>query len=80
MIFSLLFLPAWSLPFESKESASGFLSGRSRRSNVGEPLEKFQEGNLERECVEEVCDWNEASEIFESDISLGFFHQKCLNF
>ena len=73
MILFVLFLPAWSLPFETKESASGFLSGRSKRSNVGEPLEKFQEGDLERECVEEVCDWNEASEIFEADVSFGVF-------
>ena len=68
-LFLLLLGVVCSLPFESKESASTFLGRRARRSNVGEPLEKFQEGNLERECIEETCNWDEASEIFEADVA-----------
>ncbi|XP_051804933.1 coagulation factor X-like isoform X2 [Acanthochromis polyacanthus] len=37
---------------------------RSRRANSF--LEEMKVGNLERECVEERCDWEEAREIFES--------------
>ena len=47
-------------PFITKETASDFLGNRLRRSNIGEPLEKFQEENLERECIEETCNWDEA--------------------
>ena len=50
----------FSKPFITKETASDFLGDRVRRSNIGEPLEKFQEGNLERECIEETCNWDEA--------------------
>ena len=53
-----------AVPQVSRETASSFLKfKRMKRSNQGEPLEKFQEGDMERECVEEVCDWVEANEL-----------------
>ena len=53
-----------AVPQVSREAASSFLKfKRVKRANKGEPLEKFQEGNMERECVEEICDWVEANEL-----------------
>ena len=44
----------------SREEASKFLV-RSRRANSwGEEIRKS--GNLERECIEETCDFNEFNE------------------
>lgn len=51
-----------------------FLSGRvavsllrrQKRHNTG-VFEELLQGNLERECVEEVCDLEEARETFEDD-------------
>lgn len=37
---------------------------RTRRANSGW-FEEFQKGNLQRECVEEICDYEEAREVFE---------------
>lgn len=39
---------------------------RSKRANSGF-LEELKQGNLERECIEEICDYEEAREIFEND-------------
>ncbi|CAB1327640.1 unnamed protein product [Coregonus sp. 'balchen'] len=39
---------------------------RSRRANSGY-FEEMKQGNLERECVEEICDYEEAREVFEDD-------------
>uniref|UniRef100_A0A3Q3FIH2 Coagulation factor VIIi n=1 Tax=Kryptolebias marmoratus TaxID=37003 RepID=A0A3Q3FIH2_KRYMA len=39
---------------------------RWRRANSGF-LEEIKQGNLERECVEEICDYEEAREVFEDD-------------
>uniref|UniRef100_A0A3B3ZT74 Coagulation factor VIIi n=1 Tax=Periophthalmus magnuspinnatus TaxID=409849 RepID=A0A3B3ZT74_9GOBI len=39
---------------------------RSKRANSGF-LEELKQGNLERECVEEICDYEEAREVFEDD-------------
>ncbi|XP_072305773.1 uncharacterized protein [Eucyclogobius newberryi] len=39
---------------------------RSRRANSGF-LEELKQGNLERECVEEICDYEEAREVFEDE-------------
>ncbi|XP_028319555.1 coagulation factor VII isoform X2 [Gouania willdenowi] len=47
--------------FVKKPDASGFLQ-RSRRANFF--LEEFKQGNLERECMEEKCSYEEAKEIF----------------
>ncbi|XP_031414027.1 coagulation factor X isoform X2 [Clupea harengus] len=38
---------------------------RGKRANS--PFEEFRQGNMERECVEEVCDREEAREIFEHE-------------
>lgn len=43
------------------KEASAFL--RVRRAN--ELLSEYSEGNMERECIEELCDHEEAREIFE---------------
>lgn len=45
----------------SQPEASGFLR-RSRRANF--LLEELKRGNLERECLEEKCSYEEAKEIF----------------
>ncbi|TKS65480.1 Coagulation factor VII [Collichthys lucidus] len=37
---------------------------RWRRANSGF-LEEMQQGNLERECIEEICNYEEAREVFE---------------
>lgn len=52
--------------FIHKEQASSFLLSRNRRENTG--LEEFAKGNLEQECIEEVCNYEEAREIFENDV------------
>ncbi|XP_029463638.1 coagulation factor IX isoform X2 [Rhinatrema bivittatum] len=39
---------------------------RQKRHNTGR-LEEFVAGNLERECVEERCSYEEAREVFEND-------------
>lgn len=38
---------------------------RAKRANS--PFEELKRGNLERECVEEICDNEEAREVFEAD-------------
>uniref|UniRef100_A0A3B4B0E3 Coagulation factor IX n=1 Tax=Periophthalmus magnuspinnatus TaxID=409849 RepID=A0A3B4B0E3_9GOBI len=61
--FSLL----WSLKtvFLTTQSAHDVLQ-RHKRHNTG-LLEEVLEGNLERECIEEKCDLEEARETFEND-------------
>uniref|UniRef100_A0A3B3TFU7 Coagulation factor IX n=1 Tax=Paramormyrops kingsleyae TaxID=1676925 RepID=A0A3B3TFU7_9TELE len=39
---------------------------RQRRFNTG-ALEELRKGNLERECMEERCSWEEAREVFENE-------------
>lgn len=46
-------------------TANGVLQ-RHRRANTG-MFEELREGNLERECLEESCDLEEAREYFEDD-------------
>ncbi|XP_061643600.1 coagulation factor IXa isoform X2 [Phyllopteryx taeniolatus] len=50
--------------FVSGKAAHGVLR-RNKRENRG-VFEELLEGNLERECVEEICDFEEAREIFEN--------------
>ncbi|XP_043830122.1 coagulation factor IX [Dromiciops gliroides] len=50
--------------FLDRENASKILS-RPKRYNSGK-LEEFVRGNLERECVEEKCSFEEAREVFEN--------------
>ena len=51
--------------FVEKREANGVLQ-RWRRANSGF-LEELQQGNLERECIEEICDYEEAREVFEDN-------------
>ncbi|NP_001011223.1 coagulation factor IX precursor [Xenopus tropicalis] len=51
--------------FLSDESASSLLV-RQKRYNTGR-LEEWVAGNLERECLEEKCNYEEAREVFEND-------------
>lgn len=39
---------------------------RWRRANSGY-LEEIKQGNIERECIEEICNYEEAQEAFEND-------------
>uniref|UniRef100_A0A3Q2PNQ9 Coagulation factor IX n=1 Tax=Fundulus heteroclitus TaxID=8078 RepID=A0A3Q2PNQ9_FUNHE len=51
--------------FLSEKAADSVLS-RHKRYNTG-VFEEFLQGNLERECLEEKCNLEEAREIFEND-------------
>lgn len=51
--------------FLSSQAADRVLQ-RHKRYNTG-VFEELLEGNLERECKEEVCDLEEARETFEDD-------------
>ncbi|KAF0046323.1 hypothetical protein F2P81_002852 [Scophthalmus maximus] len=51
--------------FVERREANALLR-RWRRANSGF-LEELKKGNLERECIEEVCDYEEAREVFEND-------------
>ncbi|XP_043965606.1 coagulation factor VIIi [Gambusia affinis] len=51
--------------FVEKHEAASVLR-RWRRANSGF-LEEVKQGNLERECIEEICDYEEAREVFEDD-------------
>ncbi|KAI5138892.1 coagulation factor IX [Manis pentadactyla] len=50
--------------FLDRENATQILS-RLKRYNSGK-LEEFIQGNLERECIEEKCSFEEAREVFEN--------------
>nr|XP_048298505.1 vitamin K-dependent protein C isoform X2 [Myodes glareolus] len=73
----LLFLSTWGISstpldpvFSSSERAHQVL--RAKRANTF--LEEMRPGNLERECVEEICDFEEAMEIFQNvDDTLAFW-------
>ena len=64
--FRLVDIGPFKMVFINKEQAASFLLSRSRRANTG--MEEFGEGNLEQECLEEVCNYEEAREIFELDV------------
>nr|CAB3263366.1 uncharacterized protein LOC780869 [Phallusia mammillata] len=51
----------------NREEANSFLS-RKLLKNSWHHFEETQQGNLERECMEEVCSWEEAREVFETDV------------
>ena len=56
-----------AVPFElDGQAANTFLSSRLRRANEG-GFDEMAEGNLERECREEICNFEEAREVFETD-------------
>lgn len=52
-----------SVPVLGQSTATQFLS-RHRRANS--LFEESKKGNLERECIEELCNKEEAREIFEN--------------
>ncbi|XP_069613991.1 coagulation factor X [Ranitomeya imitator] len=59
--------------FVTENEANGILK-RWKRANS--PFEEFKKGNLERECYEEVCSYEEAREVFENDEKTREFWSK----
>ncbi|XP_012585039.1 PREDICTED: vitamin K-dependent protein S isoform X2 [Condylura cristata] len=70
-----LVLPVSEANFLSKQHASQVLI-RKRRANTA--IEEFKKGNLERECIEELCNKEEAREVFENDPESDYFYPKYL--
>ncbi|XP_051558000.1 vitamin K-dependent protein S [Myxocyprinus asiaticus] len=73
---TLLLLPAQlceSHRFLPQNKASQFLT-RHRRANT--LFEESKKGNLERECIEELCNKEEAREIFENNPETEYFYPK----
>uniref|UniRef100_A0A8C8XH97 Vitamin K-dependent protein S n=1 Tax=Panthera leo TaxID=9689 RepID=A0A8C8XH97_PANLE len=62
--------------FLSKQHASQVLI-RKRRANS--MFEETKKGNLERECIEELCNKEEAREIFENNPETDYFYPKYLD-
>ncbi|XP_068586804.1 coagulation factor X [Cebidichthys violaceus] len=62
LVLLLLHLTAAHVVFLDSKDASQVLT-RQRRANSF--LEEVKQGNMERECIEERCNWEEAREIFE---------------
>ncbi|XP_010212872.1 PREDICTED: uncharacterized protein LOC104567725, partial [Tinamus guttatus] len=60
----------------SQQYASEFLA-RKRRANSF--MEESKKGNLERECIEELCNKEEAREIFENNPETEYFYPKYLS-
>uniref|UniRef100_A0A3B5AZ92 coagulation factor Xa n=1 Tax=Stegastes partitus TaxID=144197 RepID=A0A3B5AZ92_9TELE len=69
-LFHIYFL---SSVFLDGQTASQVLM-RPRRANSF--LEELKQGNMERECMEERCDWEEAREIFENKEKTNDFWAK----
>ncbi|XP_053419987.1 coagulation factor X [Nycticebus coucang] len=67
-----LLLPGESV-FIDRERANNVLV-RTRRANSF--LEEMKKGNLERECVEETCSYEEAREVFEDNDKTNEFWNK----
>nr|KAF6475775.1 protein S [Rousettus aegyptiacus] len=70
-----LVFPVSEANFLSKQHASQVLL-RKRRANS--MFEETKEGNLERECIEELCNKEEAREIFENNPETEYFYPKYL--
>ncbi|KAE8625750.1 hypothetical protein XENTR_v10006382 [Xenopus tropicalis] len=51
--------------FLQDKRAHSLLNSRKRRANSF--FEEFKAGSLERECIEEICSYEEAREIFQDD-------------
>ncbi|XP_041637464.1 coagulation factor X-like [Cheilinus undulatus] len=58
----LLHLAAAHAVFLEEEAANQVLKRRRRANSI---FEEWKQGNMERECREETCSWEEAREIFE---------------
>ncbi|XP_040012351.1 vitamin K-dependent protein S isoform X2 [Xiphias gladius] len=59
--------------FLSQSAASQFLSRHKRANSM---FEETKKGNLERECIEELCNKEEAREIFENQPETEYFYPK----
>lgn len=60
-MFNLMFYIFFSV-FLDSQMANQVLNRRIRANSI---FEEWKKGNMERECVEERCSWEEAREIFE---------------
>uniref|UniRef100_A0A8C4YCB5 Growth arrest specific 6 n=1 Tax=Gopherus evgoodei TaxID=1825980 RepID=A0A8C4YCB5_9SAUR len=60
----------------SAPEAAQFLRQRQRRAY--QIFEETKQGHLERECVEELCNKEEAREVFENDPETDYFYPKYL--
>ncbi|KAM4711403.1 uncharacterized protein FYW61_021831 [Anableps anableps] len=65
LVSALLWAAHAATVFVEKHEAASVLR-RWRRANSGF-LEELKQGNLERECIEEICNYEEAREVFEDD-------------
>ncbi|XP_063160955.1 growth arrest-specific protein 6 [Candoia aspera] len=63
--------------YKGREEASQFLRQRHRRAY--QIFEETKQGHLERECVEELCNREEAREVFENDPETEYFYPKYLD-
>ncbi|KAG8137526.1 hypothetical protein E2320_004764 [Naja naja] len=63
--------------YKGREEASQFLRQRHRRAY--QIFEETKQGHLERECVEELCNREEAREVFENDPETDYFYPKYLD-
>ncbi|XP_072477767.1 vitamin K-dependent protein S isoform X2 [Notamacropus eugenii] len=73
LVLSLAFVIQISgaVSFLSKQHASQILV-RKRRANTF--MEETKKGNLERECIEELCNREEAREVFENEPETNYFY------
>ncbi|XP_024413935.3 vitamin K-dependent protein S [Desmodus rotundus] len=72
----VLVFPIAEANFLSKQHASQVLV-RKRRANYW--TEETHQGNLERECIEELCNKEEAREIFENNPETEYFYPRYLD-
>ncbi|ELK00590.1 vitamin K-dependent protein S [Pteropus alecto] len=70
-----LVFPVSEANFLSKQHASQVLLRKRRANSI---FEETKEGNLERECIEELCNKEEAREIFENNPETEYFYPKYL--
>ncbi|XP_053421312.1 vitamin K-dependent protein S [Nycticebus coucang] len=70
-----LVFPVSEANFLSKQHASQVLVRKRRANSL---LEETKQGNLERECIEELCNKEEAREVFENDPETDYFYPKYL--
>ncbi|XP_033002629.1 vitamin K-dependent protein S [Lacerta agilis] len=80
LFISCLYISAIALSeartFLSEHHASEFLA-RKRRANSF--MEESKKGNLERECIEEYCNKEEAREVFENNPETDYFYPRYLD-
>ncbi|KAG7315305.1 hypothetical protein KOW79_021393 [Hemibagrus wyckioides] len=74
LLLTLLFSQVFQLTlcyevFLEEKRASQVI--RAKRANT--PFEELKKGNLERECMEEICDHEEAREVFEANDKTAAF-------